>query len=249
MNRIMAPSHFFTALTSTQRMGSHITAVVGTPLKQISHLKLRSMEIESRFWAATPLDRTRVAQEGSPGSNPCDTELLRKSIQELRNEGYNPIVTFQHMEVCQAEPVGPQRGDFQRAADAGAVIVSGSQGHCPQVMEFYRDVVIHYGLGNLFFDQMDKIERMAFVDRYWFYDNRLIGVEPIPIIRDDAAQPRQMTVEEARWFLKEISALAGGNQMKNLCIGLLLITIAAGCSVPTIFQPTPTPTLTPAPTL
>ncbi len=37
--------------------------------------------------------------------------------------------------------------------------------------------------------------------------------------------------------------------MKNLCIGLLLITIATGCSVPTIFQPTPTPTLTPAPTL
>ena len=153
-----------------------------------------------------------LAQEGSPGSNPCDTELLRKSIQELRNEGYNPIVTFQHMEVCQAEPVGPQRGDFQRAADAGAVIVSGSQGHCPQVMEFYGDVVIHYGLGNLFFDQMDKIERMAFVDRYWFYDNRLIGVEPIPIIRDDAAQPRQMTVEEARWFLKRYLPSLGGTK-------------------------------------
>jgi poly-gamma-glutamate synthesis protein (capsule biosynthesis protein) len=153
-----------------------------------------------------------LAQEGSPGSNPCDTGQLRISIQELRNEGYNPIVTFQHMEVCQAEPVGPQRGDFQRAAEAGAVIVSGSQGHCPQVMEFYGDVVIHYGLGNLFFDQMDKIERMAFVDRYWFYDNRLIGVEPIPIIRDDAAQPRQMTVEEARWFLKRYLPSLGGTK-------------------------------------
>jgi hypothetical protein len=151
-----------------------------------------------------------LAQEGSPGSNPCDIGQLRNSIQELRNEGYNPIVTFQHMEVCQAEPVGPQRGDFQRAADAGAVIVSGSQGHCPQVMEFYRDVVIHYGLGNLFFDQMDKIERMAFVDRYWFYDNRLVGVEPIPIIRDDAAQPRQMTVEEAQWFIMRYLPSLGG---------------------------------------
>ena len=59
---------------------------------------------------------------------------------------------------------------------------------------------------------MDKIERMAFVDRYWFYDNRLIGVEPIPIIRDDAAQPRQMTVEEARWFLRRYLPSLGGTK-------------------------------------
>ena len=143
-----------------------------------------------------------LATEATPGSNPCDTEQLNQMISDLRSQGYNPIVTFQHMEVCQPDPVGPQRGDFQRAAGAGAVIVSGSQGHCPQVMEFQGEAVIHFGLGNLFFDQMNKIERMAFIDRYWFYDNRLIGVEPIAIIRDDEAQPRLMTIEESTWFLK-----------------------------------------------
>jgi len=147
--------------------------------------------------------KSNMAKETSPGSNPCDAERLKSTIEELRREGYNAIVTFQHMEVCQPEPVGPQRGDFQRAADAGATIVSGSQGHCPQVMEFRGDTVIHYGLGNLFFDQMNKIERMAFLDRYWFYDNRLIGVEPIAIIRDDEAQPRLMTEEESAWFLEK----------------------------------------------
>ncbi len=143
-----------------------------------------------------------MAKEMSPGSNPCNAERLKSTIEELRSQGYNAIVTFQHMEVCQPEPVGPQRGDFQRAANAGATIVSGSQGHCPQVMEFRGETVIHYGLGNLFFDQMNKIERMAFLDRYWFYDNRLIGVEPIAIIRDDEAQPRLMTAEESAWFLE-----------------------------------------------
>jgi hypothetical protein len=152
-----------------------------------------------------------LAEEGSPGSNPCDTERMRQTIIELRNEGYNPIVTFQHMEVCQADPVSPQRGDFQRAANAGAVIVSGSQGHCPQVMEFFGYSVIHYGLGNLFFDQMDKIERLAFIDRYWFYDNRLIGVDPIAIIRDDEAQPRIMTPEESAWFLERYLPPLAGN--------------------------------------
>jgi poly-gamma-glutamate synthesis protein (capsule biosynthesis protein) len=144
-----------------------------------------------------------MAKEKFPGSNPCDAERLKGTIEELNREGYNAIVTFQHMEVCQPEPLGPQRGDFQRAADAGATIVSGSQGHCPQVMEFRGDTVIHYGLGNLFFDQMNKIERMAFLDRYWFYDNRLIGVEPIAIIRDDEAQPRLMTAAESAWFLEK----------------------------------------------
>ncbi len=151
-----------------------------------------------------------LATETSPGSNPCDTERLNRMIADLRVQGYNPIVTFQHMEVCQPDPVSPQRGDFQRAADAGAVIVSGSQGHCPQVMEFRGETVIHFGLGNLFFDQMSKIERMAFIDRYWFYDNQLIGVDPIAITRDDEAQPRLMTREESMWFLERfLPNLAG----------------------------------------
>lgn len=153
--------------------------------------------------------RSNLATETSPGSNPCDAERLKNTIEQLRSEGYNVIVTFQHMEVCQPEPVGPQRGDFQRASDAGATIVSGSQGHCPQVMEFRGDTVIHYGLGNLFFDQMNKIERMSFLDRYWFYENRLIGVEPIAIIRDDEAQPRLMTSEESGWFLETYLTPAG----------------------------------------
>ena len=141
-----------------------------------------------------------LATEDSPGSNPCDIKALREQVAELKKEGYLPIVTFQHMEVCDAQPVPPQRGDFQNAAEAGAVIVSGSQGHCPQVLELYGSSVIHYGLGNLFFDQMDKIERTAFIDRYLFYDNHLISVDPIGIIREDEAQPRLMTAEESRLF-------------------------------------------------
>jgi len=144
-----------------------------------------------------------LATESTPGSNPCEIKKMESQIKELLTQGFNPIVTFQHMEICQPEPLPPQRGDFQRAAQAGAVIVSGSQAHCPQSMEFIGDTFVHYGLGNLFFDQMDKIQRMGFIDRYYFYDNHLIAVEPIGIIREDEAQPRLMTEEESRVFIKK----------------------------------------------
>ena len=44
-----------------------------------------------------------------------------------------------------------------RVADAGATMVSGSQAHYPHIMEFRGESFIHYGLGNLFFDQMTYI--------------------------------------------------------------------------------------------
>ena len=60
--------------------------------------------------------------------------------------------------------------------DAGATIVSGSQAHHPMVMEFYGGSFIHYGLGNLFFDQMYNETypilqgtRKEFIDRHVFY--------------------------------------------------------------------------------
>ena len=51
-----------------------------------------------------------------------------------------------------ADLLGPEHR--HRPADAGAVIVSGSQSHVPLQMEFYKGAFIHYGLGNLFFGQM-----------------------------------------------------------------------------------------------
>lgn len=152
-----------------------------------------------------------LATESTPGSNPCEIKKLESQIKELRTQGFNPIVTFQHMEICQPEPLPPQRGDFQRAALVGAVIVSGSQAHCPQSMDFIGDTFVHYGLGNLFFDQMDKIQRMGFIDRYYFYDNHLIVVEPIGIVREDEAQPRLMTKDEFQVFIKKYFPGISGN--------------------------------------
>ena len=86
--------------------------------------------------------------------------------------------------------------------DAGAVIVSGSQSHVPMTMEFYLDGFIHYGLGNLFFDQMDyDINRKEFLDRHIFYDGKYISTELLTAKLEDYAQPVPMTQLEREKLL------------------------------------------------
>jgi poly-gamma-glutamate synthesis protein (capsule biosynthesis protein) len=153
------------------------------------------------------------ATDSSPGSAPCDYQQMKEEIASLRSEGYLPIMTFQYNEYYQPFPTDYEQRDFRSMADAGAIIVSGSQAHVPAAMEFYEGSFIHYGLGNLFFDQMShRLDngtiihdtRNVFVDRHIFYDGRYIGTELLTYIIEDYARPRAMTDLERANFLQEI---------------------------------------------
>ncbi len=85
--------------------------------------------------------------------------------------------------------------DFRTLADAGAVVVQGSQAHQAQTLEFYNDTFIHYGLGNFFFDQMwSDGTRQEFVDRLTFYRGTLLSVDLRTAIMEEYGRPRPMTV-------------------------------------------------------
>jgi len=96
--------------------------------------------------------------------------------------------------------------DFEKAAEAGSVIVSGSQAHQPQAMEFDNNSFLHYGLGNLFFDQYNEgfPERQAFIDRHVFYNGHYINTELLTIMFVDQARPRPMTPSERQDLLTTI---------------------------------------------
>lgn len=153
-----------------------------------------------------------TASETSPGAYHCNMDDMVAVIDQLITEGYMPIVTFQHFEYYQwnAEPILVD--DFRRVAEAGAVMVSGSQGHQPHAYEFYNDAFIHYGLGNLFFDQLDIYPdtNKAFIDRLVFYDGRLISVElittkfydwskPVIVFGEEREEMLQMLFEVSDW--------------------------------------------------
>ncbi len=151
------------------------------------------------------------ATADGPGALRCDLEALSSQLQSLRAEGYLPIFTFQWAESYRNWPVPLQAEAFRRVAEAGAEIVSGSQAHQPQGFEFHNGTFIHYGLGNLLFDQMWSVEtRQEFVDRFTFYDGRLIGIELMTWMLEDYARLRPMTSEERAQFLRTIFDASGG---------------------------------------
>ncbi|MGH6630528.1 MAG: CapA family protein, partial [Burkholderiales bacterium] len=115
------------------------------------------------------------AAERSPGALACQDEGLLQQVASLTEQGYLVVFTFQWRESVSPYPLPDQVEEFRRAADAGAVIINGSQAHRPQAMEFYAGGFVHYGLGNLFFDQMHALTlRQEFLDRHVFYAGRHI---------------------------------------------------------------------------
>lgn len=157
------------------------------------------------------------AGDDYPGSAPCDLDWEAGEIARLKSEGYLPIATFQYMEAYNSVPLPYQQRDFRQLADAGAVIVSGSQAHFPQAFEFSSNGLIHYGPGNLFFDQMNPIinglqvpgTRREFIDRHIFYDGRYLGTDLVTAMLEDYARPRPMTADERSTFLKDIFSASG----------------------------------------
>ncbi len=150
-----------------------------------------------------------TATETKPGSVPCDFEYSSAQIAQYRAEGYLPIATFQYHEYPDPPTRPEQAADFRRMADAGAVIVSGSQAHLPQGMEFYNGAFIHYGLGNLFFDQMNGINRLEFIDRHIFYAGKYLGVELLTAELEDFSQPNWMNAAERLKFLTDYFLISG----------------------------------------
>ncbi|MBN1148344.1 MAG: CapA family protein [Anaerolineales bacterium] len=148
------------------------------------------------------------ASASHPGAAACGYQWMQKEITRLRSQGYLPIATFQHVEYYTYAAQADQQRDFRGMAQAGAVIVSGSQAHQPQALEFHEGALIHYGLGNLFFDQYDVslATRQGFIDRHIFYDGRYISAELLPILFIDYARPRPMTPEEGRELLEAVFA-------------------------------------------
>ncbi len=175
------------------------------------------------------VDRFPTARDFRPGAAPCDFPYLQQKIAELKSQGYVVISTFQWNESYDPRPSPQQMDDFRLMADSGASIVSGSQAHYAQMMEFYGDAFIHYGLGNLFFDQMGDQDwmppgiRREFFDRYVIYDGKFISVEMLTGLLEDYSRPRLMTDEERFGFLQEYFFYSGWNEL----------------------IPTPTPTITP----
>jgi hypothetical protein len=152
------------------------------------------------------------ATESSPGAAPCDDwTAITERIAALKanNEADVVIATLQYQERDSHEPSLQQITDFEQLAAAGADIVSGSQAHRPQGFSFTGGAFIHYGVGNLFFDQPELENRQMFADRHVFYAGRHISTVLFTGVIEYYSQPRPMTAEERAAFLELIFEASG----------------------------------------
>lgn len=145
------------------------------------------------------------ATRNSAGSAPPDNPYYINEIKRLKEQGCNVIFTFQYEESYSYSPLDMQVEDFRAMRDAGADIVNGSQAHQPMGFEITKEGLICYGLGNLFFDQMQSLgTRQGIIARHIFYNGKHISTQLIPTIIDDYCQPRLMNETEKKELLRSL---------------------------------------------
>jgi len=187
-----------------------------------------------------------TATDDRPGAAPCDYPYLQQEIAKLRAEGYVVIATMHWNQSYGFWPAPQQVKDFRFLADAGASLVLGAQAHYAQTMEFYNNIFIHYGQGNLFFDQMGdqswmpKGIRREFLDRYEIYDGKLISIELITAMLEDYSRPRLMTESERSGFLQEYFNKSGWTNFGPTPTATITPTLTP-MAIPPLATGTPTP--------
>ncbi len=144
------------------------------------------------------------------GAAQCDDDFLSSEIPRLKTVADVVVMTIQYQEYYQYDAPPDQVAFFQKYAELGADLVIGSQAHQPQGFDFTGSAFIHYGIGNLFFDQMDALAtRQMFADKLIIYRGRHISTVLFTGLIEDYSRPRPMTDAERSAFLQTMFKASG----------------------------------------
>ncbi|MBN1318437.1 MAG: CapA family protein [Anaerolineales bacterium] len=145
------------------------------------------------------------ATADAPGAASCTIQSFSEAISALSPQVDVVVAGIQYYEFYTYTATAQQRLDFASIARAGADIVNGSQGHHAQGFSLPDGHFVHYGLGNLFFDQMDELgTRQTFIDLHVIYDGRYISTELWTGLIENYARPRAMTEQERTDLLRTV---------------------------------------------
>jgi poly-gamma-glutamate synthesis protein (capsule biosynthesis protein) len=141
---------------------------------------------------------TYFAGPNSPGSAEMVKSEMIEDIKEAKSQADYVFVDMQWGPEYQHFPIGYQEEYGHAAVEAGADFITGVHPHWVQPVEYYRDGLIFYSLGNLLFDQMwSQKTREGVMIKHIFYNEDYMGFEVIPTMIYEGAQPRLVEGEDA----------------------------------------------------
>lgn len=148
------------------------------------------------------------ATDDQPGSAEFDLNIMSAIIRSLKEDNLADVVLpeMQYQESYDTQPLMDQRQDFTALVRAGADIVTGVQSHVPQGIEFTDGKLVLYGLGNLYFDQMEQTTREGMIVKHTIYAGRHISTQLLTTLVYDYGQPRWTTPSQRESILDRVFA-------------------------------------------
>ncbi len=174
----------------------YITEVNGLTIAFFGYVNVpieASSAFDTETWTATNTD---------PGLAWANPEEIMADVTAVRDQvDLVAVVLHSGFEYIE-EPGEAQMAAAHAAIDAGADIVIGHHAHILQGIEYYKDGVIVYGLGNFAFD-IDGDPNTAILN-VWLDANGVRSLELIPAIIQEAGQPRIAEEWEAKPILQKV---------------------------------------------
>ena len=131
---------------------------------------------------------------------PQQVASVATEIKEAKNSNDVVIVWFQWGTEYTHQANEDQRALAHAAIDAGADVVIATHPHWTQGVEWYKDHLIAYSLGNFVFDQNWSEEtRRSVALELEFEQNNVVGAELLPIHIENLVQPRFLDPTETTY--------------------------------------------------
>lgn len=161
-----------------------------------------SCTFPEEFWAAR--DRAGTAF--------CHEQHVRTDVGGLAAQQIDIIAVSFHWGAERAKELRPYQSLLAHAAiDAGADVVIGHHPHILQGIEYYRDGLILYSLGNFTFGSRTQHARTSVVANIAFKNGKFSRLEMTPINVDNFEvdfQPQLLTGQKAEAVYAELSELS-----------------------------------------
>jgi len=151
------------------------------------------------------------ARRNRPGTAPGYEKLVSDDIASARSQADYVIVSFHWGKEASGTTQQYQLRAAHRAVEAGADVIIGHHPHVLQGVEFYKQGIIFYSLGNFTFASKSSVADVSAIIRITFdYNRREAEILPLDVLnRRVSFQPQLLTGAKCDAVIEKLNALSG----------------------------------------